>query len=277
MQNITISTKKVMRVGFMILLSLLFYVLSSITHYAHAEEQWVDKSAQFNIELLNPIRSRRFSYALSPIELTNLGETLTGSHRFVISSLIPEDMVIEGTELDQNGVLFIPFNNEIISNSTTKVTLKFLDAVGHSFGYEVQVQQLNNSITLPPNPKDIAPALNPTKVVNLKDSVEFLYTGHNPIQTGVNADDIVAKRIAVVRGKVLNKDNTPLSGVKITIKNHQKFGQTLSRSDGWFDLAINGGGYVTINYTKEGYLPVQRQMNTPWRSFVISEDVVMIS
>ena len=174
-------------------------------------------------------------------------------------------------------MLFLPFNDEVLSGSTTKVTLKFLNAVRQSFGYEVQVQQLDTSISLPSDPKDIAPTLNPTEVVNLKDAVEFLYTGDNPIQTGVNADDIVAKRVAVVRGQVLNKDNTPLSGVTITIKNHTEYGQTLSRIDGWFDMAVNGGGYVTVNYTKDGYLPVQRRINTPWRDFVISEDVVMLS
>jgi len=277
MQNVMVSAKKNISMGLFIVFSLLLYILSGFTHTAHAEERWVDKSSQFNIKLLNPIRSRRFTYALSPVELTNLGETLTGKHRLVISSLWPENIIIEGAELDQEGSLFLPFNGEIISGRTTKVTLKFLDAVRQSFGYEVQVQQLDTSIALPPDPADIAPALNPTKVVNLKEAVEFLFTGDNPIQTGVNADDIVAKRVAVVRGQVLNKDNTPLSGVTITIKNHTEYGQTLSRIDGWFDIAVNGGGYVTVNYTKDGYLPVQRRINTPWRDFVISEDVVMLS
>ncbi|MBA6328246.1 hypothetical protein H4J46_09895 [Colwellia sp. MB02u-6] len=277
MQNVIFSAKKNMSMGLLIVFSLLLYVLSGFIHTAQAEERWIDKSSQFDIKLLNPIRSRRFTYALSPVELANLGETLTGIHRLVITSLWPENIIIEGAELDQDGTLFLPVNDEIVNGSTTKITLKFLDGYGHSFGYQLQVQQLDTSVALPTSPADIAPVLNPTKVVNLKDAVEFLYTGGNPIQTGVNADDISAKRVAVVRGQVLNKDNTPLSGVTISIKGHTEYGQTFSRANGWFDMAFNGGGYVTINYTKDGYLPLQRQLNTPWRDFVISEDVVMIS
>ncbi|MFT4724310.1 MAG: RHS repeat-associated protein [Colwellia sp.] len=277
MQNVMISARKNISIVLFIVFSLLLYVLSGFTHMAHAVERWVDKSSQFNIELLNPIRSHRFTYALSPVELTNLGETLIGKHRLIITSLWPENIVIEEAGLDLDGLLFLPFNDEVLGGSTTKVTLKFLNAVRQSFGYEVQVQQLDTSIALPPDPKDIAPALNPTQVVNLKDAVEFLFTGDNPIQTGVNADDISAKRVAVVRGQVLNKDNTPLSGVTITIKDNTEYGQTLSRADGWFDMAVNGGGYVTINYAKEGYLPVQRQINTPWRDFIMPKNVVMIS
>lgn len=144
----------------------------------------------------------------------------------------------------------------------------------------VNVEILGESIPvgdqLPPDPATIAPALNPTKVTSMKDSVAFLYTGENPIQTGVNPNDISAKRVAVVKGKVLNRDNTPLSGVTISIKGHTEFGQTLSRTDGEFDMAINGGDIVTIDYIKEGYLPVQRQIDTPWRDFIVSTDVVML-
>jgi RHS repeat-associated protein len=261
----------------LILLGLILYTLSGITHHLHAEELWLDKSAQFDIKLLNPIRSRRFTYALSPIEITNLGETLTGEHRLVITSLWPENMMIEGTVTDQNGLLFYPFNDEIVSSSTTKVTLKFLDAVGHSFGYQIQVQQRDTSIALPPDPKDIAPPLNPNQVVNMKDAVEFLFTGENPIQTGVSTGDLVAKHIAVIRGQVLNKDNSPLSGVAISVKDHPQYGQTLSRTDGMFDMAVNGGDIITVNYTKNGYLPVQRQIKTLWRDYAMPEDVVMIS
>ncbi len=34
--------------------------------------------------------------------------------------------------------------------------------------------------------------------------------------------------------------------------------QTRSRADGLFDLALNGGGRLTVSYTKTDYLPVQR-------------------
>ena len=81
----------------------------------------------------------------------------------------------------------------------------------------------------------------------------------------------------MIRGKVLDRNNTPISDVNITILNHPEFGQTLSRDDGMFDMAINGGGYLTVDYKKNGYLSVQRQVDVPWQDFAHTPDVVMIA
>jgi len=130
---------------------------------------------------------------------------------------------------------------------------------------------------VPPDPADIAPPLDTTIAPTVAASTAFLYSGANPIQTGVPEGTIEVKRAAVLRGQVLDRDNQPLSGVNITIKDHPEFGQTFSRADGMFDLAVNGGGYLSINYQKEGFLPAQRQINAPWNDFAIVEDVVLIT
>jgi RHS repeat-associated protein len=88
---------------------------------------------------------------------------------------------------------------------------------------------------------------------------------------------IEAKRAAVLRGKVLNRDGLALPGVTITILNHPEYGQTLSRLDGMFDLVVNGGGYLTVKYQKSGYLEVQRQLNVAWQDYAWAPDVVLIS
>jgi hypothetical protein len=59
-----------------------------------------------------------------------------------------------------------------------------------------------------------------------------------------------------MRGKVLDKISAPLPGVTITVLNHPEFGQTLSRTDGMFDLAVNGGGALTLTFAKAGFLAV---------------------
>ncbi len=92
----------------------------------------------------------------------------------------------------------------------------------------------------------------------------------------MGTDTIQAYRCAVLRGKVLNLENQPLSGVAITILDHPEFGQTLSRLDGMFDMAVNGGGLLTVKYDKDGYLTVQRQVDAPWEDYVWLPDVVMI-
>ncbi len=131
--------------------------------------------------------------------------------------------------------------------------------------------------TLPDDPASVAPALNPMRSNSLFESTSFLYSGPNPIQTGVAPDTIVSRRAAVIRGRVLDKLNDPLPGVTITIKDHPEFGQTLSRSDGMFDMAVNGGGQYTVDYQKQDYLPVQRYVKTDWRDYSWLDDVVMLT
>jgi hypothetical protein len=41
-------------------------------------------------------------------------------------------------------------------------------------------------------------------------------------------------------------------------------------------MAVNGGGLLTVNYTKAGYLPLQRQMDVPWQDYSMVHDVCMI-
>jgi RHS repeat-associated protein len=126
----------------------------------------------------------------------------------------------------------------------------------------------------PPDPGEVAPPVDPTVATNLFAATEFLYT--TGIQTGVEPGTIEAKRAAVLRGKVLDRDGAPLSGVSISVLNHPEFGQTLSRTDGMFDLAVNGGGYLTVRYRRSGYLEIQRQIRAPWQNYVRVPDVVLL-
>lgn len=132
------------------------------------------------------------------------------------------------------------------------------------------------SSELPPDPVTVAPPVDNSVATSIAASTSFLYTGSNPIQTGVAPDTIEERRVVVLRGRVLTRDGTNLSGVNISILDHHDFGSTLSRDDGMFDMAVNGGGYLTVNYEKAGYLTVQRQVNTPWQDYVWLPDVVMI-
>ncbi len=129
---------------------------------------------------------------------------------------------------------------------------------------------------LPPDPKTVAPPVEPGVATTIDRSTAFLYTGANPIQTGVAPNTIEPKRAAVIRGTVLDKTNAPLPGVTITILNHPEFGQTLSRADGMFDMAVNGGGLLTVSYRKSGLLSAQRQVNAPWQDYVMAPDAMLI-
>ena len=86
---------------------------------------------------------------------------------------------------------------------------------------------------------------------------------------------IDTNRQSVVRGRVLGKDGLPLPNVKISIKAHPQYGQTFSRTDGWYDLAVEGGGGLVVDYTKTNYLHVQRQAQMAWNEYAVIDDVIL--
>jgi RHS repeat-associated protein len=128
---------------------------------------------------------------------------------------------------------------------------------------------------LPPDPTTIAPPLAPGVASNISSSTTFLYTGSNPIQTGVQSGTIHLDQVAALRGKVIHTDGSPLVGVSVTVKDHPEFGKTYSRADGMYDLAINGGEVYTLQYTRSGFLPVQRKLEPNWREFEQMPDVAL--
>ena len=129
---------------------------------------------------------------------------------------------------------------------------------------------------LPPDPETVAPPVDAGGVTTIDAATAFLYSGPNPIQTGVTPGTFEAKRTAVIRGRVRDTDAAPLAAVTISILAHPEFGTTLSRADGMFDLVVNGGGPLTIDYRKAGRLPAQRQIAVPVQDYVRAPDVMLI-
>ncbi len=122
-----------------------------------------------------------------------------------------------------------------------------------------------------------APPIPPGAVADLSASTKFLYTGTNALQKGVAQNAIETLRAAVLRGRVLTRSGTPLSGVKVSVLGHPEWGQTTTRSDGYFDMAVNGGGLLTITYEKAGYYKVQRQADVYVRDYTVFDDIVMVA
>ncbi|MDR0203492.1 MAG: hypothetical protein LBJ40_15190 [Delftia acidovorans] len=128
---------------------------------------------------------------------------------------------------------------------------------------------------LPANPADRASPLTPNLLTSFAESIRFLHEGTDPIQQGVAPGTLDPVRAAVLRGQVLDRAGAPLAGVLVRVQGHPRFGHTRTRADGWFDLAVNGGGWLTVHYEKPGYLPVQRKLATSVRDWSIAEDVVL--
>src|SRR2546427_8540928 len=113
-------------------------------------------------------------------------------------------------------------------------------------------------IPTPPDPQLIAPPLDTTVSTTIGSATAFLYTGPNAIQTGVTPGTISATRAAVVRGLVRDRASQPLPGVKISVLKHPEYGNTWSRADGRYDLAVNGGGRIRVKNHCAHLLPARR-------------------
>ncbi len=110
------------------------------------------------------------------------------------------------------------------------------------------------------------PPLAQGSTTSMADATSFLYSGSNPPQQGVAPGTIQPTRAAVLRGKVLDRSGAPLAGVTVTIVDHPEFGQTTSRADGGYDMAVNGGGLLRVRLAEAGLLPVERRSRFPGRT-----------
>jgi RHS repeat-associated protein len=117
-----------------------------------------------------------------------------------------------------------------------------------------------------------APDLDRTVATTLAESSAYLYQGDNPLQKDVDEKQLDSKRLAMLRGRAIGADGAPLAGVKITVKDHTEYGYTYSRGDGNFEMAVNGGARLVVNYELDGYLTVQRAVQPGWQRYVVIDD-----
>ncbi len=178
---------------------------------------------------------------------------------------------LETTDVLSPGGSWIPWPEEpqAIAN-----TLSLLIESGEASAY--YRLRYRSAAELPPDPSTVAPALDAVAVSDLGSSTRFLYTGAQPIQTGVSNETIVARQAAVIRGKVSQGDGTALPGVTVSVLGHPELGRTLSREDGAYDLAVNGGERLTLCFSKSGFLAAQRAVTVPWQQYAFAPAVALI-
>src|SRR6185295_3355120 len=131
--------------------------------------------------------------------------------------------------------------------------------------------------SFPSDPHEAAPPVGGSVATDLFEATKFLYSGNSPGQTGVTPGAINPLRVAVLRGRVLGVNGQELSGVKISIVGHPEFGSTISRLDGYFDMAVGGGGVLTIDYARDGFIPAQRRVESDWLEFIVAPNVVLMA
>jgi RHS repeat-associated protein len=85
------------------------------------------------------------------------------------------------------------------------------------------------------------------------------------------------KRAGIVFGQVAetlpSRASKGLAGAIVTVVGQPQYGRALTRADGSFEFALNGGGQVTFEFSKAGYISAQRYVKPKWREFVRMDDV----
>lgn len=115
------------------------------------------------------------------------------------------------------------------------------------------------------DPSDPASLLNPGGLTTFEDFISHL-------QSDGTVD---SSRASIIRGRVVDRDQEPIPGVRITIMG-QAHREAATDSRGYFSIIAAGGDDVVLAYSKPGFLPVRRTVRTFWREFSWAPNVVMV-
>lgn len=108
------------------------------------------------------------------------------------------------------------------------------------------------------------------------DSIRFLFDATNAVQTGADTNVLDSRCLSVLRGRVLDAASNALEGVAISVLGLPDYGITLSRTNGLYDIAVNGGSALVLTFNRHAYLPVQRTLDVPWQETVDVPDIFLL-
>lgn len=227
----------------------------------------------FSIDSIPPAPVEMSLVQLEVISPENVRLTGSQGSTDVEAAGVRADHVVSGATASTSTSPDGGFVLAIAAAAGSSIELRAFDQAGNlSSGRIVEVPGSMGT----PDPASTAPPLDPSVPTDFAAATSFLYDAANPVQRGVEAGTLEPRRVAVVRGRVSERDGTPLTDVTVRVLAHPELGSTTTRTDGMFDLAVNGGGTLTIVYEKDGYPPIHRTIAAPWRDYVWAKDVVMI-
>ncbi|XP_063988492.1 teneurin-a isoform X1 [Diachasmimorpha longicaudata] len=123
----------------------------------------------------------------------------------------------------------------------------------------------------------------PSVTASFYQRVKFLIE-ENSVQSYAHTDEygesafwssFTPCRVAVMRGQVVTEQGLGIVGIRVSVDRNSRFGFTLTRAGGWFDILVNGGGAVTLQFQRNPFKPLTRTVFVPWNQIVVLPPVVM--
>ncbi|XP_056012586.1 teneurin-m-like isoform X7 [Ostrea edulis] len=114
----------------------------------------------------------------------------------------------------------------------------------------------------------------PSSTASFFKKMKFL-VDNNSIQKETSKNSFNESQVSVIRGRVETRDGTPLVGVRVNVRIQPLYGHTLTRNDGMFDILVNGGGSVTLEFTRQPFQSHTISVSVPWNQIITMETVIM--
>ncbi|XP_054267852.1 teneurin-a-like isoform X4 [Macrosteles quadrilineatus] len=123
----------------------------------------------------------------------------------------------------------------------------------------------------------------PSVTASFYQRVKFLVE-ENSVQSYVHQDEYTEsqfwnsfspRRVSVMRGQVLSPQGLGIVGIRVSVDRDSRFGFTLTRAGGWFDVLVNGGGAVTLQFQRSPFQPLTRTLFVPWNQIVVLPPITM--
>ncbi|XP_061169950.1 teneurin-m-like isoform X6 [Saccostrea echinata] len=114
----------------------------------------------------------------------------------------------------------------------------------------------------------------PSSTASFFKKMKFLID-NNSIQKETSKNAFNESQVSVIRGHVETRDGTPLVGVRVNVRIQPLYGHTLTRNDGMFDILVNGGGSVTLEFTRQPFQSHTISVSVPWKQIITMETVIM--
>nr|XP_018915751.1 PREDICTED: teneurin-a isoform X2 [Bemisia tabaci] len=123
----------------------------------------------------------------------------------------------------------------------------------------------------------------PSVTASFYQRVRFLVED-NSVQSYAHEDEysenqfwisFTPRRVSVMRGQVLSPQGLGIIGIRVSVDRNSRFGFTLTRAGGWFDVLVNGGGAVTLQFQRSPFQPLTRTVFVPWNQIVVLPPITM--